>query len=55
MVIAFKTDNFEELFPRIWAANEKMPIDRDTQILLMMTVKQRHEELIKRLKENKMF
>lgn len=32
-----------------WAANAKSPIDRDTQIALMLSVKQRHEERVARL------
>ena len=55
MVIVFKHTQFEEIFPRVFAANEKMPIDRDTQIFLMKTAKHRYEERINRLKENKMF
>jgi hypothetical protein len=34
---------------RIWAANVKAPIDRDTQIVLMTTAAQRHKDKINRL------
>jgi hypothetical protein len=36
---------------KIWAANAKQPIDRDLQIFLMKTAKQRHEALIERIKD----
>jgi len=32
-----------------WPANTKAPIDRDTQIQLMQTASQRHEEKINRI------
>lgn len=32
-----------------WPANVEQPIDRDTQILLMTTAQQRHEESRKRI------
>jgi len=34
---------------RIWAANVKAPIDRDTQIMLMTTAAQRHKDKINRI------
>jgi hypothetical protein len=33
----------------IWPANAKAPIDRDTQIILMQTAKERHAENRKRI------
>lgn len=32
-----------------WAANAEAPIDRDTQIALMLSAKQRHKERVARL------
>lgn len=34
---------------RVWAANVKQPIDRDTQIELMKTARERHQSAINRL------
>lgn len=34
---------------KVWPANVKQPIDRDTQIQLMITAKERHESRINRL------
>lgn len=34
---------------RIWAANVKSPIDRDTQIMLMTTARQRHEGTLNKI------
>ena len=39
---------------KVWAANVKQPINRDMQILLMKTAKQRHEALIERMKDMNM-
>jgi hypothetical protein len=36
---------------KVWAANVKQPIDRDLQILLMKTAKQRREAFIERMKD----
>lgn len=42
---------------RVWAANVKAPIDRDTQIYMMKTAQQRHKDNInkfmKQLEERK--
>lgn len=34
---------------RIWAANVKQPIDRDTQIAMMKSARERHQSVINRL------
>lgn len=36
---------------KIWAANVRQPIDRDLQIFLMKTAKQRYDALIEKIKE----
>ena len=35
-----------------WPANVKQPIDRDQQIFLMKTTRERHLAIIERIKEN---
>ena len=36
---------------RVWAANAKAPIDRDTQIYIMKTAAWRHKVLMNKYKE----
>ena len=36
---------------RVWAANVKAPIDRDTQIYMMKTAAWRHQVLMNKYKE----
>jgi hypothetical protein len=36
---------------RIWAANGRSPIDRDTQILIMKTAAWRHQQVRNKYKE----
>ena len=38
-----------------WAANQSQPFDRDVQILLMKSHKERHDRLVKKIQENQMF
>jgi len=37
------------LAARVWAANVRNPVDRDTQIFLMTTAAQRHKDKINRI------
>ena len=33
----------------VWAANVKQPLDRDTQIVMMKTARERHQSVINKL------